>query len=156
MARQIDIFQNSKCSECDVKKLRTFIRKLDERLPKKLRAPSGVLSIAIVDDAELAKIHGQFLNDPEKTDVITFPSDEKGFSGEICASAERALKTAKKFSNTPNRELALYVAHGYLHLAGLDDIEICDAAKMRKAEAEAMRIFDSSFKKPVFNFKIEK
>lgn len=152
MPRQIDIYQNSKFAHVDERRLKIFIRKLDENLPKKFRAPTGEISIALVDDEELALIHGKFLNDPSKTDVITFPSDEKGFAGEICASAERAFKCAKKFSNTPNRELALYVAHGYLHLAGLDDIEISDAAKMRKAEATAMNIFDSSFRNPLFIF----
>ena len=154
MKRQTDISDMSGgLISFDRRRLRRFIDKLDALLPKELKAPEGTLSIEIFNDSDLAKIHAQFLDDPAETDVITFGGDsEDSFAGEICASAERALKCAKNYSSTPSRELCLYIAHGYLHLAGLDDVSCDDAAAMRKAEALAMEILDKNFKKPIFKY----
>ena len=118
------------------------------------RAPEGVLSVAIFDDRDIAKIHADFMNKPDPTDVITFegdPSDPEE-AGEICISADTARSNAAKFSNTFSRELSLYVAHGYLHLAGVDDISETDAKVMRRAETLALAIHDKHFKKPIFTF----
>ena len=102
----------------------------------------------------IAKIHADFMNKPDPTDVITFegdPSDPEE-AGEICISADTARSNAAKFSNTFSRELSLYVAHGYLHLAGVDDISETDAKVMRRAETLALAIHDKHFKKPIFTF----
>lgn len=134
-------------------RLARLVRVLDERLPARLRAPAGTLSVAVMDDRQIAGIHAEFLSDPTRTDVITFEGDPAdGFAGEICVSAERALDMAARYSNTPDEELCLYVAHGMLHLAGVDDIAPEDAAKMRAAEAEALGIIKAAFRRPVFHF----
>lgn len=152
--RKVDVVNLSELVEFDFARLRKLVRTLDEFLPSQMRTPEGDLSIAVMDDAKLCEIHQDFLNDPTKTDVITFEGDkDENFAGEICVSAERAIDVCKNFSNTPNLELALYVAHGMLHLAGIDDIEPEDAAKMREAEAVALEIIKKKFKKPIFNFK---
>ena len=152
--RQVDILDMSGLLDFEPRRVRAFVCALDANLPARLRAPSGDLSVAFFDDAGIAGIHADFMNNPDPTDVITFEGDpEDGFAGEICACAETALKRAGDFGNTPSRELCLYVAHGYLHLAGVDDISPEDAAKMRAAEAEAMAVLDAKFRKPVFNFK---
>src|SRR5690625_1597484 len=58
--------------------------------------PKGELSIVFLDDDQIAKLHKQFLNDPEPTDVITFPGDSlMDFAGEICVSVEHAFFCAK-------------------------------------------------------------
>ena len=127
--RQVDILDMSGLLDFEPRRVRAFVRALDANLPARLRAPSGDLSVAFFDDAGIAGIHADFMNNPDPTDVITFEGDpEDGFAGEICACAETALKRAGDFGNTPSRELCLYVAHGYLHLAGVDDISPEDAA----------------------------
>lgn len=151
--RSVDILDISGMLEYDPRRLRKFVRALDSDLPAHLRAPDGDLSVAFFDDARIAKIHADFMNIPTATDVITFEGEGDGeFAGEICASAETALTRAGDFGNTPSRELCLYVAHGYLHLAGVDDVSDEDALKMRAAEAEAMKILDAHFRKPIFKF----
>ena len=138
----------------DKRRLRRFVELLDAELPPEFRAPEGVLSVAVFDDRDIAKIHADFMNKPDPTDVITFegdPSDPEE-AGEICISADTARSNAAKFSNTFSRELSLYVAHGYLHLAGVDDISEPDAKVMRRAETLALAIHDKHFKKPIFTF----
>lgn len=137
----------------DKRRLRKFIDLLDAKLPNEYKAPQGTFSIAIFNDKDLAKIHADFLNKPSETDVITFEGDaDDDFAGEVCVSAERALKCANQYNTTPSRELCLYVAHGYLHLAGVDDIAPEDAVIMRKAEALALEILDNNFRKPIFKY----
>jgi len=156
VTRKIDILDKSGMMEFEPRRLKAFVRALDALLPKKYRAPDGDLSIALFKDSELAQIHADFLQDASETDVITFEGDpEEDFAGEVCASAERAFKCAAGYGSTPSRELCLYVAHGYLHLAGIDDIAEADALEMREGEALALKILDKKFKKPIFTYYVE-
>ena len=129
------------------------MRELDANLPDKFKAPDGTLSIAIFDDAEIAKIHADFMNKPDATDVITFEGEDD-MVGEVCASAERALDWSKKFGTTASAELSLYVAHGYLHLAGIDDIAEEDALIMREGEKLALDILYKKFRTPIFIYNV--
>ena len=54
--------------EFDPRRLRKFVRALDSDLPAHLRAPDGDLSVALFDDARIAKIHADFMNIPTATD----------------------------------------------------------------------------------------
>ncbi len=152
--RKISICNRSRIVKADRAALKRFIGKLDGELPESLRAPHGELSLAILDDDEISKIHADFMDNPNPTDVITFEGDKDGeFAGEICASAETALRQSADFKTSPSWELTLYFAHGYLHLAGIDDISPEDAIKMRAAESSAMQILSRNFSKPIFTFK---
>ncbi len=154
MSREIEIINYAEGAvSFDAADLREMVFALDANLPANMRAPEGLLSIAVFDDAQLAEIHQDFLGDPAITDVITFDGDpQEGFAGEVCVSAERALDCAAEYGNTPDAELLLYVAHGYLHLAGLDDMTEHDAKKMREGEALALKIITGKLKLPVFKF----
>jgi probable rRNA maturation factor len=78
----------------------------------------ATISIAIVDDAAIAKLHEQFLDDPEPTDVLSFVLErsEESLEGEVVASADTAKACAPRYNSTPEEELLLYVIHGTLHL----------------------------------------
>ena len=83
------------------------------------RAPRpSCLGIVLVDDKAIAVLHGDFLDDPTPTDVMTFPL---GDLGEIVVSVETARRQAAEFGQETVREIALYVVHGILHLCGYDD-----------------------------------
>jgi probable rRNA maturation factor len=95
------------------------------------------LSIVFVDDAELAAMHAEWLDDPTRTDVITFDLGENsgdGPSGELYVSTERARDVARRRGLDVVREHLLYVVHGALHLCGYDDHEPRERARMRRAE----------------------
>jgi len=105
----------------------------------------GELSIAFVDDASIAKIHGDFMDDPTPTDVITFPPDAAMQSaGEIIVSVDHARNRAAELGEAFSRELSLYLIHGWLHLAGYDDRNDSDRAKMRAAEQIALQLMDQA------------
>jgi probable rRNA maturation factor len=129
--------------------------------------PPGDLSLAFLTDGALARLHADFLADPAVTDVITFAGDPAhGLAGEICISADAAVRQAcpeqsrgacpepsrrtaalkEKFSD----ELALYLVHGWLHLAGYDDRTPAKKRDMRAAERRAMRFLRAAQSLPRF------
>ena len=129
--------------------------------------PAGELSLVFLTDAALAQLHADFLDDPTTTDVITFEgSPALGTAGEICVSADAALRhLAAPTPPLPSRarhgnalapslntqlsalnsaafstELTLYLVHGWLHLAGYDDLVPAKKRLMRRAESRALKI----------------
>lgn len=97
------------------------------------------LSIAVVPDRRLTRMHAEWLGDPTPTDVLSFDlGDEVSEAGEIVASHTCARRTARERGVEPGRELALYVVHGILHLCGHDDHAPRDRAAMRAAETRVL------------------
>ena len=85
------------------------------------------------------------MNDPTPTDVITFPADAAMQSaGEIIVSVDHARSRAAELGEPFSRELSLYLIHGWLHLAGYDDRNDSDRAKMRAAEQIALQLVDQA------------
>lgn len=111
----------------------------------------GELSVAFVDDATIARVHADFMDDPSPTDVITFPADPSMDSaGEIIVSVDHAYQRSVALGEAFNRELSLYLIHGWLHLAGFDDRSEEDRRKMRAAEKEALDLLESGRKLPSY------
>ena len=107
--------------------------------------PVGDISVVFVNDAEIKKIHKDFMNDATVTDVITFVGEDhpaEPFAGEICVNLDQAKRVAKKHGHTFEEEVSLYVAHGWLHLSGLRDKKSAEAKKMRAAESFALAYID--------------
>lgn len=103
--------------------------------------PAGELSFVFLTDAALAELHGSFLNDPSLTDVITFEADPlAGTAGEICVSVDTARRYAQQAGHAFADELALYLVHGLLHLAGYDDLSPPRKRRMRLAERRVMQL----------------
>src|SRR4051812_2386291 len=72
------------------------------------------LSVALVNDREIARIHVDFLGVPGPTDVVSFPLDDEqdDLLGEIVVSTDTAAREAKRRRLTLDREVLLYVVHG--------------------------------------------
>lgn len=109
------------------------VRALRECLKIPRRKRSGLanlaeLSVLLVSNRRMAELHRRFLQLPGPTDVITFQH------GEIFVSVETARSHARRFGNSLTGELRLYMAHGLLHLHGLDDKTPADAAEMELAQ----------------------
>jgi probable rRNA maturation factor len=114
-------------------------------------APVGELSVSFLSDAAMAKLHGDFLDDPTATDVITFEGDtEFGQAGDICVSVDTALRYARRHRVPFAEELMRYVIHGWLHLVGFDDLEPQKKRRMRAAEARALKQLNLTTEAPPF------
>lgn len=92
-----------------------------------------LVEVSIVSDKEIARVHGEFLDDPTPTDVITF------HHGEIIISADTAERQGREHKHPFDHELALYLIHGLLHLAGWDDHEKTEAREMAQRQRSILR-----------------
>jgi len=140
--RTVEIAAKHPRLRVDKEKLEALIETLDAHAARfEGGCPDGELSLVLVTDKALAKLHDDFLDDPTTTDVITFEGQpEFGAAGEICVSVDTALANAKKLGRDFSEELSLYVIHGWLHLAGYDDLKPELKRSMRRAEARAEKL----------------
>jgi len=96
------------------------------------------LSVVLLDDREMSRLHMLFLNLPGPTDVLTFPvelnSRGKTCEGEVYICVPEARRRAKIEGVPLNHELLLYAIHGLLHLAGHDDRTERGYQKMHQLE----------------------
>lgn len=135
-----------------------MIHQLDEHHavvagPASRRFPGEVSLVFLTDDA-LARLHGRFLNDPTTTDVITFAGEPAhGVGGEICVSVDTAAAYARAHGHDFAAELTLYVVHGWLHLAGHDDLAPAKKRLMRRAEGRAMKLLQRAQAVPRFRLR---
>lgn len=99
---------------------------------------AGILSVAVVGRRAMATLHERHSGVAGATDVLTFDlgTDKKRhwIEGEIVVCRDVAVREARARSAAPIRELALYVAHGVLHLAGHDDHVPAGYIRMHRAE----------------------
>lgn len=132
---------------------RTATRTTTRRSPVQSESPvpPGELSIVFLTDAAIAQIHADFMADPTATDVITFEGNPAaGLAGEICVSADTAAAYAREHKHDFATELTLYVVHGWLHLAGYDDLAPAKKRRMRAAEGRALKLITAADAIPAF------
>jgi len=104
-----------------------------------LSSPAGgvlnllpVVEVTVISDKAMAALHDRFMDIEGATDVLTFEH------GEIVIGAETARANAAAFSLPLERELALYIVHGLLHLQGFDDQSEDGSKEMRKMESDIL------------------
>jgi rRNA maturation RNase YbeY len=91
------------------------------------------VEIVIADDAELQRLHAQFLGEDSPTDVMTFPGDPKDkFPAEIYVSLDQAKLQAEEAGESLEKALDRLVVHGLLHLGGWKDNTEKQRARMIK------------------------
>ncbi len=138
----IEISNQQTIAKVDATLLRRGIRAaLKDHGPA--REKGAEVSVALVDDEEIARLHALYMNDPQPTDVITFPlTDADGecrggqVIGEIVISVETARREAKRRRKSVASETLLYAVHGALHLAGYDDQAPEEARVMKEVQEE--------------------
>ncbi len=112
----------------------------------------GEVSIAIVDDPTIHDLNRRYLNHDYETDVLSFvlESDEqqRRLEGEIVVSGDTAKTMAAENGVAWTDELLVYIIHGALHLAGLDDKRPDSRVEMRNAEQCYTDKFDVDYVAP--------
>lgn len=126
--------------------------------------PSGSAgaSVVVADDATVQRLNARFRGYDEVTDVLSFGAegafgesmsdgegapDADGFPvieeepdslGEVVLSLPQAERQAPENGQSPERETALLIVHGILHLLGHDHAEPAETAAMRALEQAAL------------------
>lgn len=109
------------------------------------------VSVVFLSAEQMAEANMEMLGHEGATDVISFDlrdpdlpmeesEDAPGIELYICP--EVAVKEAKKRDLPYAREVTLYIVHGFLHMAGEDDL--CPEAKrkMRRAEKRVLKAME--------------
>lgn len=89
------------------------------------------ISVTIVDDEQIHELNLKHRNIDASTDVLSFPLGENGvydvnpetgaqLLGDIVISIEHAVKQAKVYGHSLDREIAFLTVHSMLHLLGYD------------------------------------
>lgn len=134
---QVEIYPHTDCEGIDLGRLAAQVA---EAVPFCLDARGGEdpvllelteVEVSLVDDATIAEVHGEFMDDPTPTDVITF------HHGEILVSIDTARREGPGHGNTAADETLLYIIHGLLHLNGHTDLREPDRTAMHR-EQEAI------------------
>src|SRR4051812_28215960 len=84
------------------------IRQQLQRAHRILHPPLAELSLALVNDARMSRLHKQFMDIPGPTDVLTFPlelgSDGQTVAGEVVVCVPEARRRAAIEGVTVDRE----------------------------------------------------
>ena len=94
------------------------------------RARRASLSILLCGDARMRTLNREWQGLDLPTDVLSFPSGEPGFLGDVVIDVPYAARQAKRRGHPVSREVRILLAHGLLHLLGYDH-ETDDGAMFR-------------------------
>lgn len=88
----------------------------------------AAISLVIVGDEEMSRLHEQYRAEAGTTDVLTFPYEQdydygemEGYLGDIVLCFEQAQRQGGTEGHEVQEELLLLTVHGMLHLLGYDD-----------------------------------
>ena len=105
---------------------------------KLLHPPLREMSLVLVGDALMSRLHKEYMDIDGPTDVLTFPIDENArgqtISGEVFVCVPEAKRQAKERATPLAAEVLLYSLHGMLHLCGFDDRTESDFRRMHRTE----------------------
>jgi len=110
------------------------------------------VSMVFTDSETVQQLNRDYRGMDEPTDVLAFymlpqgegndsfglPPDEVTRLGEVIISYPQAMEQAREQGHSPERELALLIVHGILHLLGYDHEKPEEEDEMRKREKELL------------------
>lgn len=114
------------------------------------------LGIVVTTDDEVHALNRQYLGHDYKTDVISFgmedemgeevefltPEERAEYLGDVVISYDRAAEQAPEYGHGTEREVALLMVHGLLHLLGYDDVDEESRARMHARQNELVKLAD--------------
>ena len=129
MSIEIDNRSGAICAEDELLDLAAFALKelfVDKR---------AELEISLVDEAEMTRLHEEWMDEAGPTDVLSFPMDELRPNelsendevpvvlGDVVICPDVARKQGDTAGHGMEQELRILLVHGILHLLGFDHLE---------------------------------
>jgi len=133
---EIDNRSGAICAEVELVDLAAFA--LKELLVDK----RAELEISLVDEAEMTRLHEEWMDEAGPTDVLSFPMDELRPNelsendevpvvlGDVVICPDVARKQGDTAGHGMEQELRILLVHGILHLLGFDHLEPEEEAEM--------------------------
>jgi len=126
---EIDNRSGAICAEVELLDLAAFA--LKELLVDK----RAELEISLVDEAEMTRLHEEWMDEAGPTDVLSFPMDELRPNelskndevpvvlGDVVICPDVAQKQGDTAGHGMEQEIRILLVHGILHLLGFDHLE---------------------------------
>lgn len=106
----------------------------------------GTVNYRFCDDKEILNVNREFVGHDYYTDIITFDYARNGrVNGDILISLETVASNAELLKVPYSQELMRVIAHGVLHLCGINDKTPTEREEMESAENEALNIWYDHF-----------
>jgi probable rRNA maturation factor len=133
---EIDNRSGAICAEVELVDLAAFA--LKELLVDK----RAELEISLVDEAEMTRLHEEWMDEAGPTDVLSFPMDELRPNelsendevpvvlGDVVICPDVARKQGDTAGHGMDHELRILLVHGILHLLGFDHLEPDEEVEM--------------------------
>ncbi len=131
----------------------TWIRKMARQILRSEGVtPPYEVSLVFTDSETVRQLNRDYRGVDKPTDVLAFymlpqrgvdssfalPPDGVTRLGEVVISYPQAIEQAKEQGHSPERELALLIIHGILHLLNYDHEEPEEESEMREKERELL------------------
>ena len=128
---------------------------LAERVLESEGITAGELTLAFVDEADMAELNEEHMGETYATDVLSFPLDADAvvavgemrdvdaapvLLGDVVVCPSVAKANAPEHAGVLDDELALLVVHGVLHVLGHDHAELDDTAQMQTRERALLEL----------------
>jgi len=129
---------------------RRLLRARARRILAAVERPGAELSIALVDDAEIARLNETYRGAARPTDVLSFSllegrhAEHRGaLLGDVVIGVETAARQARRARRSLDDEVARLLIHGTLHLLGHDHERAAESRAMRAEERRVWRAIDA-------------
>lgn len=140
---------NESIIEADLEALSALGKHVMERLHVH---PEADVSIILLDEDAMERLHLEWMDLPGPTDVMSFPMDEltpgrpgaltpAGTLGDIVICPQVAAEQAKRGGHSTADEMLLLATHGMLHLLGFDHAEPTEREEMFGLQRELLTEF---------------
>lgn len=96
------------------------------------------VTVALMSDDDVRRLHRDFLGLDSVTDIVTFPLGGDTRGGDIAISVDRASEQAPEFGMTAWGEVCFLAVHGVLHLTGWDDGDDESRRRMLARQSEIL------------------
>jgi probable rRNA maturation factor len=113
-----------------------LIRQAARLAVKSTEMPLGALTILLSDDATLRALNRRFRGKPRTTNVLSFPSPDPAYLGDIAIAYGIVAREAHAQGKRIKAHAAHLAVHGVLHLAGYDHQKEAEALEMEALEGQ--------------------
>jgi len=97
------------------------------------------LTVALSDDRRMRVLNARDRNKDKPTNVLSYPSGERGFLGDVVLARQTVSREAKAQGKTLADHLCHLVVHGTLHLMGYDHEDDAEAERMEMLERRILK-----------------
>ena len=111
-----------------------------------LGCPEAEVGCLLVTDHRIRALNRRYRGEDHPTDVLAFPQGEgsgppghPGLLGDVVISVETAARQAARAGHSLEREAALLLVHGILHLLGHDHATAAERRQMWALQRRLLR-----------------